>query len=445
MENQAVPISKDNESIEKDMNKCINCGNCLKICIDEAVASMILEKNGKAEALCINCGQCINTCPKEALHEKFDYLKVKEILHNKQNKKIIISVAPAIRVTLAEEFDYEVGTNIEGKIPSIIKKLGADYAFDITFGADITVIEEAYELVQRLKNKKNLPQFSSCCPSWVKYVEIFYPELIPHLSTTKSPIAIQSSLIKTYFASKNNIDPQDIIHIVVAPCTAKKMEINRKELSITNKDTNYLLTTREFIKLIKEENIDIKELTNSNFDSIFGKGSGSGVIFGTSGGVCEAVLKTAYYFYTGKNIELDRLEFNALKKDSDIKETAIYFDDRLVKVAVCSGIKTTRELIDKVLKKEVDYDFIEVMSCHGGCINGGGQPSLTDKKNISLRSKALINEDKNMKTRFCHENPNVQKIYKEYLKSPNSDKAYEVLHTIYEDKTYLLKGDYLEK
>ena len=441
MNDLAVPIPKNSLSIQKDMDKCINCGNCLKTCIDEVVSSKILQNNPDAEPLCIDCGRCINTCPKDALKEKIDYLKVKNILHNKQDKTIIISIAPAIRVTLAEEL-FNKQINLESKIPNILRNLGADYAFDITFGADMTVIEEAREFVDRLKNNERIPQFTSCCPSWVKYLEIFYPNLIPNLSTTKSPIAIQSSLIKSYFANEINVNPNNIIHIVIAPCTAKKTEITRKELSITNKDTDYLLTTKEFIQLIKEENIDINMIEDSHFDSIFGKGSGAGVIFGTSGGVLTSVIRTAYYLYTGKNIDLERLEFNALTKSNEVKETNIYFGDRLVRVAVCNGIKNARELIEKILKKEVEYDLIEVMSCEGGCVGGGGQPKTED---IKHRKQLLLDEDKKMKNRLCHENKNIIKIYRDLLERPGSDIAKKILHTSYEDKSYLLEGNTRKK
>ena len=426
----AVVVSQNNDAIEKDDSKCIKCGNCRKVCVDEVVSNKLVDK------LCINCGQCANVCPTEAIHERFDYSKIKDILKNKNGKKVVMSIAPAIRVSLSEEFEEESGENLESIIPTIMKKLGVDYAFDITFGADMTVVEEAKELVIRLKNKERLPQFSSCCPAWVKYVEIFHPELINNLSTTKSPIAIQSSVIKTYFVEKENLKPEDIINIVIAPCTAKKSEINRKELSITNKDTDYILTTREFIKLIKEENIDIKTLEKSKFDSPLGTGSGAGVIFGSSGGVCEAVLRTAYYIITNTNLE--KLEFSELRNIEGLKETILTADNITIKAAVCSGIKIAKELIDKGL----EYDFVEVMNCEGGCVAGGGQPkeSVKEKEEtIKSRNEALFEEDKKMKIRLCHQNPEIIKIYKEFFELPGSSKAKEILHTKYEDKSYMLK------
>ena len=437
-----VAVSKDNDAIEKDYNKCIQCGYCKKVCVDEIISSKLLEKNKDAEPLCINCGQCSNICPTEAIHEKFDYLKVKEILKNRDDKKIIISVAPAVRVALGEDLGFEVGTNLEKKIPGILKALGADYVFDITFGADLTIMEEAMEFVNRIKNNTRIPQFTSCCPAWVKYCEIFYPSLLNNLSTAKSPISMQSSIIKTYFAQISGINPQDIINIVVAPCTAKKTEINRKELSVTEKDTDFILTTRELALLIKEDNINIENISDSNFDSPISTGSGAGVIFGSSGGVCEATLRTAYYYLTGNNLE--NIEFVDLRGIKGIKEASINVNNKEIKVAVCNGIRNAKVLIEKILKDESYYDFIEVMSCTGGCIAGGGQPKATMlymAETKEARSNALYSEDEKMNVRLCHENVEIKELYEKFLKEPNSDIAKKILHTKYEDKSYLLRGE----
>ena len=437
-----VAVSKDNDAIEKDYNKCIQCGYCKKVCVDEIISSKLLEKNKDAEPLCINCGQCSNICPTEAIHEKFDYLKVKEILKNRDDKKIIISVAPAVRVALGEDLGFEVGVNLEKKIPGILRTLGADYVFDITFGADLTIMEEAMEFVNRIKNNTRIPQFTSCCPAWVKYCEIFYPSLLNNLSTAKSPISMQSSIIKTYFAQISGINPQDIINIVVAPCTAKKTEINRKELSVTEKDTDFILTTRELALLIKEDNINIENISDSNFDSPISTGSGAGVIFGSSGGVCEATLRTAYYYLTGNNLE--NIEFVDLRGIKGIKEASINVNNKEIKVAVCNGIRNAKILIEKILKDESYYDFIEVMSCTGGCIAGGGQPKATMlymAETKEARSNALYSEDEKMNVRLCHENVEIKELYEKFLKEPNSDIAKKILHTKYEDKSYLLRGE----
>ena len=443
MNNLEVPISKNNDAIKKDKYKCIQCGYCTKVCVDEIVSSKLLEINPNAEALCINCGQCANICPTEAIHEKFDYLKVKNLLHNKDGKIIVMSIAPAVRVSIGEDLGYEVGTNLENIIPTLLRNLGADYAFDITFGADLTIMEEAMELTSRIKNNTNIPQFSSCCPAWVKYCEMFYPQLLPNLSTAKSPIAMQSSIIKTFFANEKGINPQDIINIVVAPCTAKKSEINRKELNVTNKDTDYVLTTRELALLIKEENIDINNVSESKFDFPLATGSGAGVIFGSSGGVCEAILRTTYYFLINKNLEKDELEFKTLRGIQGIKEASINIDGKEIKVAVCNGIRNARILINKLLNKEVYYDFIEIMNCTGGCIAGGGQPKATMlymAETKEERKETLYSEDEKMTLRLCHENPQIISIYEKYLDKPNSKLAQKILHTRYEDKSYLLGG-----
>lgn len=439
-----VKISENNDALVKEMDKCITCGYCKNVCRDDITVAKMFELNPDREPICINCGQCANMCPTESIHERLDYLRLKEILHNKGNKKIIMSIAPAVRVAIGEEFNIKTGSNLEGKIATALKKLGADYAFDIVFGADLTIMEEAMELVDRIKNNKVLPQFTSCCPAWVKYCEIFYPELIPNLSTAKSPITMQSTLIKTYFADKINVSSEDIINVVIAPCTAKKAEIKRKELNYTDKDTDFLLTTRELSLLLKEENIDLNSLEESKFDSPLGTGSGAGVIFGSTGGVCEAALRSAYYFITNKDLEKDELEFKSVRGMDGIKEATITIDNKEIKVCVCNGMKNAHELIEKLLKKEVYYDFIEVMNCIGGCIAGGGQPKITllnmdDTK--EKRSDGLYEEDEKSTLRYSHKNPEIIEIYKEYLKEPNSEIAEKLLHTTYEDKSYMLGGN----
>lgn len=440
-----VPISKNNEALVKDDNKCITCGYCKDVCKNDVTVARMFEVDPNREPICINCGQCANICPTEAIKERFDYLKVKELLHNKGNKKIVMSIAPAVRASLGEEFDYERDTfNVEKKVPTAMKKLGADYAFDITFGADLTIMEEGMELVTRIKENKRLPQFTSCCPAWVKYCEIFYPELLPNLSTAKSPIAMQGSMIKTYFAEKNGIDPKDIVNIVIAPCTAKKAEINREELNVTEKDTDFILTTREFAMLLKEENIDLLFLDDSDFDKPMGLGTGAGVIFGNTGGVCEAALRTAYFLITNTNLKKEDLVFNSIRGMDGVKEAEVEINGVHVKVAVCNGMKNAKELIDKLKAGEIYYDFIEVMNCIGGCIAGGGQSKMTllerDDKKVN-RMKVLYDEDDALELRYSHENPEIKEIYHNYLKEPNSELAEKLLHTHYIDKSGLLKGE----
>ena len=442
-----VPISKKNDALVKNSSKCIQCGYCKKVCKNDITVARMFEIAPRREPICINCGQCANICPTESIHERFHYLKVKKLLHHKNDEIIVFSIAPAVRVTLGEEFNLPVGTNVSGEIVTALKKIGADYVFDITFGADLTVMEEATELVNRIKNNKNLPQFSSCCPAWVRYCEIFYPELIKNLSTTKSPITMQSTIIKTYFAKKIRVNPDKIINIVVAPCTAKKSEINRTELNVTNKDTNYVLTTRELAMLLKEENIDLGLLEKANYDSPMATGSGAGVIFGSSGGVTEATIRTAYYLLTGKNLTKRKLNFTSLRGMNGIKETSIKIDNNVIKFAICNGMKNAKNLIDKLLKNEVKYDFIEVMNCQGGCVSGGGSPKITllemgDTK--EARMNALYKIDEGMKLRLAHENKEIITIYKEFLIEPNSKVALKLLHTKHFSKSYLLRGDYHE-
>ena len=439
-----LPISSGNPAITKDLEKCISCGHCMNVCPPRVAAQQKIDMENNQEVLCISCGQCSNICPVEAIKERMFYQEVKEHLENKEGKCIIFSIAPAVRVALGEEFGLDAGENIESFLPTALKKLGADYVFDITFGADLTIMEEATEFLKRIQNQEKLPQFSSCCPAWVKYVEVFYPEYIPHLSTTKSPISMQSTMIKTLFASKIKKLPEEIVHIVVAPCTAKKSEITRKELSITNQDTDYVLTTRELAMLLKQSKIDLTSLKPSSFDEPFPVGSGAGVIFGNSGGVSEAALRTAYYLYTGKNLKKEELIFEDLRGMNGIKEASLKLQDISLKIAIVNGIKNIDALIEKIEAGECHYDFIEVMTCQGGCIGGGGQPKstlLNMQETKKKRMEGLYKEDEKSHLRLSHQNPSIKKVYEEYLTEPGSSLAKEILHTTYQDKSYLIEGE----
>lgn len=442
--NNMVWIADDNESIEKDHNKCIECGLCKKVCENVTVALMSKDAD---KPICINCGQCTNFCPTEALRERKNYNQVKDILSNKDLIKVV-SIAPSVRVALGEEFG-EIGKNYQQKIVSALKKLGFDYVFDIIFGADLTIMEEASELLSRLK-KGETPMFSSCCPAWVKYVEIFYPSLIKNLSTCKSPIAMQGSIIKTYFAKVKKLSPKNIVNIVIAPCTAKKAEIRRKELNSASKfwkeegicDNDYSLTTRELAQLIKEENIDLNSLEDLPFDSPLGLGSSAGLLFGNSGGVCEAALRTAFYLYTGRDLAKDDLKFNEIRGMAGIKECQVDFDGQIVKVAVANGMKNAKALVDKIIAGEKEYHFVEVMNCTGGCIAGGGQPKITLVNLNSTRQKrmdSIYDVDERALLRLCHKNADIKKLYQDFLSFPGSALAENLLHTSYQDKSYLLK------
>lgn len=449
MELKMVPIANDNVSIKRDLSKCIQCKECKNICDNEITVGRMYDlQKTKFNPICINCGQCANFCPTEAIGERIEFTQVKEAIEDK-TKTVIISIAPAVRVALGEEFGLEEGSYVEDKIVGALRKLGADYVLDITFGADLTIMEEASELVKRIKENKNLPLFTSCCPAWVKYAEIFYPELLKNLSTAKSPISMQGSIIKTYFANKMKINPENIVNVVVAPCTAKKYEIRRSEMNKAGKylnnenirDNDYVITTRELAKWIKEEGIDFNNITPSEFDNPLGRGTGAGIIFGNTGGVAEAALRTAYYFITGENLEDDKINFNAVRGMQGIKEAQIDINGTIVKVAIANGMKNAKMLIDKLLAKEVEYHFIEVMNCNGGCIAGGGQPKITLEKLEETKKKrinSLYKKDASMKKRLSHQNPDIIEIYKEFLNEPLSEMSEKLLHTEYEDKSYLL-------
>lgn len=440
-----VPIELDNPSIQRDYDKCILCGACKNIC--KFAQGVYGNYDHTKEAICINCGQCIAVCPTGALSEVKDYHKVIEKIKN-DNYIVIFQTAPAVRVALGEHFNLEPGTFIEGKLVSALRKLGADYVFDTTFGADLTIMEEANELVSRIKENKNLPQFTSCCPAWVKFVELFHKELIPNLSTTRSPILMQGPIIKTYFANKMHLDPKKIINVAVAPCTAKKYEITRPQFkAVANyyndgslKDMDYIITTNELAMWLKEENIDFNSLEDSNYDDLLGSGSGSGYIFGNSEGVMEASVRCAYHILTGEDPKDKLLEFNDVRGVDGIKEATLNINNKTLKLAILSGTNNVNRLLKQIEENNLQYDFIEVMACPGGCISGGGQPRLEVPITNVIREKriaGLYNKDKNLKIRSSYQNKDIIKLYEEFLKYPLSDISKSLLHTHYEDKSKL--------
>ncbi len=424
IEDKRVPINKDNISITRDIDKCINCGTCKSVC---KYSSCVFERYKiKEDSVCINCGQCTLVCPVNSLHEVYDYIKLKELIKQKE-KIFIFQTAPAVRVALGEEFGLKEGTFVEGKMISSIRKLGADYVFDTTFGADLTAIEEACELIKRLKTNTNLPLFTSCCPAWVKYIEIFKPELIPNLSTTKSPILMQGTIIKEYFTSINNIDKDKIISVAITPCTAKKEEIKK------DNNIDYVITTKELAMWLKEENINLLDLEDSNYDDIMDKGSGGGIIFGSTGGVCESVLRCVDDILEGNNKEL--LNLKQVRGLEGIKEITFTILNKKCKVAVVSQIKNAKKLFNKL----EEYDFIEVMACRGGCVAGAGQPKTTIPLDDDIRlerSNSLYKNDSNLKIRSPFENKNIINLYKNYLEKPMSKKSLELLHTNFKDESY---------
>ena len=436
--NIRVPIECDNPSIIRDESKCISCGACKNVCKYNVGVYGYYDLDKTKKAICTNCGACANVCPTRSILEVNDYLKVKKIINT--DKKVVFITSPAVRVALGEEFDMELGTNVEGKMVSVLRKLGASYVFDTTFGADLTIMEEANELVERLKSKKNLPMFTSCCPAWVKFCEYFYPEYINNLSTTKSPISMQGSIIKTYFASIANLNKEDIITVALTPCTAKKAEIKRSEF---NNDIDYVITTRELSDWIHEENIKFTKLEDSKYDDVMNRGSGAGVIFGTSGGVMEAALRLAYKIITGKKVNKELLNLKSVRGLDNVKESTIELGKYKLKVCVINGTGDARKVIEKIKNKEVNYDFIEVMSCEGGCISGGGQPRIyfPVTNDIKLaRMKGLYNADNNDKYRVADENKDIIKVYNEFLDKPLSKKAHNLLHTKYINRKKELEG-----
>ena len=422
---KCVKVSKRNSSIVIDKKKCDNCGICSSICSFNVGVYGFSNDSFP----CINCGSCSIMCPKKCISEKDETSLLRDYLHS--GKTIIFQVAPAARVSIGEEFGLEPGINMAGKLVSALRLIGGDYIFDTTFGADLTVMEEANELIDRIKRKVKGPMLSSCCPAWVKFTEMFYPEYLGNLSTCKSPIAMEEAIIRNYFCKLKNIDNDDIISISIVPCTAKKLECKRFGPDIA-------ITVRELAKYLKEEHINIKKLKDSKFDSLMSTGSGGGVIFGTSGGVCESVMREVYHILLNRKPRGKVLNFKEVRGLSNIKEADIKINGYNFRICVINGTGDARKVIEKIKKKEVYYDFIEVMACEGGCISGGGQPRVYDN-NINLKKKrmnGLYNSDKRMKIRCASDNPDIKKVYKDFLGEPLSEKAEELLHTTYGGDIY---------
>ena len=442
-----VPIEADNVSIMRDDTLCIKCGQCKNICTDYINVHGTYDlKDTNDTAVCINCGQCANVCPVSSITEKYEYFDVMNEINNPE-KIVIFSTSPSVRVAIGEEFGMDDGSFVQGKMVSLLRKLGANYVLDTNFAADLTIVEEASELIERITNKtKPLPQFTSCCPSWVKYAETYHKDMIEHISTSKSPIGMQGPTIKTYFAKKMGIDPQKIVNVAVTPCTAKKFEIRREEMNssaeyhdIENlRDMDYVITTRELALWAKEKNIDFIALEDSNYDSVMGEASGAGVIFGNTGGVMEAALRTAYEYITGEKAPVSLYELQPIRGLEEIKEATLKVGDLDVNVAVIYGTKAASKVIDMVKSGEKNYHFIEVMTCPGGCIGGGGQPKGTLIKGDELRKSridGLYKRDNDMKLRTSHENQEIIELYSEFYGKPLSPLAEKLLHTSYNDKS----------
>ncbi len=434
-------------SLVRDNSKCISCRRCIAACNDvQKIGAIGLSKRGIktvvgsafersiVDAPCVYCGQCILACPVGALKEKDNTQDVWAAL-NDPKKYVVVQPAPAVRATLGEEFGMPMGTSVTGKLVTALRRLGFDKVFDTDFGADLTIMEEGTELLQRMQNGGTLPMITSCSPGWIKYCETFFPEFIPNLSSCKSPHEMEGALIKSYFAEKEGIDPKDIYVVSVMPCTSKKYEAARPELSRDGmKDVDAVLTVRELARMIKTASIDFNRLPDSDFDSLMGESTGASVIFGTTGGVMEAALRTVYEVVTGK--ELTDVNLTAVRGLEGIKEAEVDLDGKVVRVAVAHGTANAKALLESIKRGEKQYDFIEIMACPGGCIHGGGTPivNATERSYVDVRAtraKALYNEDAGKAKRKSHENEEVKKLYAEYLGEIGGHKAHELLHTHY--------------
>lgn len=450
-ESKCHAIDISSASMERDPAKCILCGRCVRTCNEiQKVGAIDFTNRGFRSNVttpynkglnvsdCILCGQCILVCPTAALREKSSLKEVTSALNDK-TKIPIVQIAPAVRASIGEEYNLPLGTNVTGQLVTALKRLGFNYVFDTNFAADLTIMEEATELISRISNGGSLPMFTSCCPGWVKYIEQNRPQVLDHVSTCKSPHEMEGAVLKTYFAQKTGINPEDMFVVSIMPCTVKKFESDRPELNEDNlQDVDAVLTTRELVRLFKISGIEFEDLPESDFDNPLGESTGAAAIFGTSGGVMEAALRTAYFKLTGE--ELNNLELTDIRGMNGIKESTININGTDVNVAVVNGIGNVGPILDQIENEESKYHFIEVMACPGGCINGGGQPIHQKTEKIKQRIKVLYEIDEKMKHRRSHENESVQKIYEEYFEEPNSHKAHAILHTTYVNRKDLLRN-----
>ena len=454
-------IDKSSWSIEKDDSKCVRCQRCVRTCAElQHVNALTVSGKGKDmkistflnlpfnEVVCTNCGQCITHCPTGALTERRYFDEVWEAIGDPK-KHVVVNTAPSVRVALGEMLGLPVGTRVTGKMVTALKKMGVDSVLDTNFTADLTIIEEGYELLNRLKSALvdgdksiKLPMMTSCSPGWVKFIEHMYPEHLGHLSSCKSPQQMFGALTKTYYAQKNNIDPKDIVSVAIMPCAAKKFEANRPEMRDSGyQDIDAGLTTRELGHMIKQAGLNFKELEDSKYDSFMGDSTGAAVIFGATGGVMEAALRTAYEVVTGREVPFKNLNITPVRGLEGIKEATIKIEGCLpawsflegaeLKVAVAHGLINARQIMDMIVSGDCPYHFIEVMACPGGCIGGGGQPIPTNNEIRLKRIKAIYQEDEGMPLRKSHENPEVTKIYAEFLEKPLGHVSHKLLHTKY--------------
>ena len=461
VENRPYKIDRSSPSFIKDDSKCIRCQRCVRTCAElQHVSAIAVANKGDHQKIssfhdrpmsavvCTNCGQCVNRCPTGALVEKTYIDQVWDAIYD-TDKHVVVQTAPAVRVALGEDLGYDPGHRVTGKMVSALRQLGFDSVLDTDFSADLTIMEEGTELLTRLKKilvegdkKLALPMFTSCSPGWIKFIEHKFPHMLPNLSTCKSPQQMFGALAKTYYAQKRGIDPAKIVSVSIMPCTAKKYEADRPEMRSSGfKDVDYVLTTRELAVMIKQAGIDFRTLEETHYDSIMGDSTGAAVIFGATGGVMEAALRTAYEIVTGREVPFRNLEITPVRGMEGVKEATVkiegtteewrFLEGAELKVAIAHGLVNANKLMKAISEGKAAYHFVEIMACPGGCIGGGGQPIPTNMEIRKLRMAAIYSEDTNMPLRKSHENPEVVAIYRDFLEKPNGHKSHELLHTHY--------------
>ena len=441
VEARHFPRTVDTNTLVRDMSKCVKCGRCVSVCQDTQTVRAINTSRRSVhyeittpyekpliETLCVYCGQCAAVCPVGAIYENDQTDQVFAAIDNPE-RHVVVQTAPAVRVAIGDEFGLPPGAVTTGKMVTALKRLGFDKVFDTDFSADVTILEEGNELLQRLQTGGKLPMITSCSPGWINFVEVFYPDLIPHLSTCKSPQQMFGALAKTYYPSVYGVDPAKVTCVSIMPCTAKKFESERPEMNSSGyRDVDVVLTTRELARMIKIAGIDFENLPESDYDSIMGDSTGAAAIFGTSGGVMEAALRTVYEVVTGE--DLTNLDFEDVRGHQGIKKGSVNLKGTEVKIMVANGLRNARKIMNAIRKGECDAHFIEVMCCPGGCVGGGGQPYATSQQKL-MRMDGLYTLDKSMPVRQSHKNPEVLALYEKFLGQPLGEKSHHLLHTHY--------------